>query len=147
MRRLLLILSAACLGWAALVAATGGIQWRIAGVALRSREPERALVAGLVLLLVYAFVFRESFSRDTDRVVAVLERRLAGLALGCALGLSLQAVCFGSFTAGRAPSLCHVRQPGRRGQGPPPPPVTPPTPRARAARGGARGAPLDARGA
>ncbi len=110
MRRLLLILSAACLGWAALVAATGGIQWRIAGVALRSREPERALVAGLVLLLVYAFVFRESFSRDTDRVVAVLERRLAGLALGCALGLSLQAVCFGSFTAGGSDSFGYVSQ-------------------------------------
>lgn len=109
-RRLLLILSAGFLTWAAVVAATGGIQGRIAGVWLRSRDPGRPLAIGLVLLLVHAVVFRESFLRDTDRVAAALRRRLPGLALVCALVLGVQAIRYGTFTAGGSDAFGYVSQ-------------------------------------
>jgi hypothetical protein len=109
-RRLLLILSAALLAWAALVLATGGIQWRIAGVLFRSRDPGRALVLGLVLLLLHALVFRESFARDTDKAASVVRRLLPALALGCALVLAGHAVQYGSFTAGGSDSFGYVSQ-------------------------------------
>jgi hypothetical protein len=109
-RRLLLILSAGFLALAAVVAATGGIQWRIAGVWLRSRDPGRPLAIGLVLLLVHAIVFRDSFLRDTDRAAATLRRLLPGLAVVCALVLGVQAVRYGSFTAGGSDSFGYLSQ-------------------------------------
>jgi len=104
----LLILSAGFFAWAALVLATGGTQWRIAGILFRSRDPGRALAIGLVLFLCAAFFFRESFSRDTDRVAAVLRRALPALALCCALVLGLHAVRYGTFTAGGSDSFAYV---------------------------------------
>lgn len=77
-RRLLLIGSAAAFVWAALVVATGGVQWRIAGVVVSSRESSRALGLGVVLLLAHAVLFREAFTRDTDRLTGVLRRVLPG---------------------------------------------------------------------
>jgi dolichyl-phosphate-mannose-protein mannosyltransferase len=109
-RRLLLILSAGLLAWAALVLATGGIQWRIAGVLFRSRDPGRALVLGLALLLLHALMFRESFVRDTDWAAATVRRWLPALALGCALVLAVQAVQYGSFTAGGSDSWGYLSQ-------------------------------------
>lgn len=109
-RRLLLILSAAALGWAALVAATGGFQWRAAGLVVRSTGPGRALAIGLVLLLTYAIVFRDSFLRDTDRVATVLRRVLPGLAICSALALGAHAVRYGTFTAGGSDAFAYVNQ-------------------------------------
>jgi hypothetical protein len=109
-RRLLLILSAAFLGWAALVLATGGIQWRIAGILFRSRDPGRALAIGLVLLVVHAIAFRDSFSRDTDRVAGILRPVLPGLAVCCALVLGVHAVRYGTFSAGGSDSWGYVSQ-------------------------------------
>lgn len=109
-RRLLLILSVAALAWAALVLATGGIQWNIAGVLFRSRDPGRALAIGLVLLVAHAIAFRESFVRDTDRVVVVLRPLLPGLALCCTLALALHDVRYGSFTAGGSDSYGYLSQ-------------------------------------
>ena len=109
-RRLLLIGSAAALAWAALVAATGGIHWRIAGVVLSSRESSRALAIGIALLLLCAIFFREAFSRDTDRVLRVVRRALPGLALCGALMLGAHAIHYGTFTAGGADSFAYVSQ-------------------------------------
>ena len=109
-RRLLLIGSAAALAWAALVAATGGIHWRVAGIVLSSRESSRALAIGLVLLLAYAVVFRDTFTRDTDRVSRWLRRVLPGLALCGALAAGGHAIYFGAFTAGGADSFAYVSQ-------------------------------------
>jgi hypothetical protein len=109
-RRLLLILSAGFLVWAAVVAVTGGIQWRFAGVVLRSRDPVRPLAIGLVLLLVHAIAFRDLFLRDTDRLSAGARRLLPAFALCCALGLGLHAVRNGTFTAGGADSFGYVSQ-------------------------------------
>ena len=109
-RRLLLILSAAFLAWAAVVFASGGVQWRIAGVVLSSRESVRTLTVGVVLLLVHAIVFREAFSRDIDRAVHFLRRVLPGLAACGALVLGAHAISFGTFTAGGADSFGYVNQ-------------------------------------
>lgn len=109
-QRLLLILSGAALGWAALVLATGGIEWRIAGVLFRSKDPGRAVVAAVVLLLIHAIAFRQAFSRDIDRLAAVVRRMLPGLALCCALVLGVQAVRYGTFTAGGSDSWGYVSQ-------------------------------------
>ena len=108
--RLLILLSAGFLVWAAIVAATGGIQWRVAGVLLRSRDPGRALAIGLVLLLVHALVFRESFRRDTDRIAAALRRLLPGLAVACVLILGVHAIRYGTFIAGGADAFGYVSQ-------------------------------------
>lgn len=110
MRRLLLTLSALLLAWAALVLVTGGIQWRIAGVLLRSRNPGRALAAGLVLLLAQAWFFRASFLRDADRIAERLQPFLPALAMGCALMLAGQAVRYGAFTAGGSDSYGYLSQ-------------------------------------
>ena len=76
----------------------------------RSRDPGRALVIGLVLLLVHAIVFREAFARDTDRVGGFVRRVLPGLALCCALVLGAHAIHYGSFTAGGSDSCGYVSQ-------------------------------------
>jgi hypothetical protein len=109
-QRLLLILSGAALGWAALVLATGGIEWRIAGVLFRSKDPGRALAAAVVLLLIHAVAFREAFSRDTDRLAAIARRLLPALAIGCALVLGAHAVHYGFFTASGSDSWGYVSQ-------------------------------------
>ena len=109
-RRLLLILSVALLAWAGLVLATGGIQWRIAGTMFRSRDPDRALALGLVLLVVQAIAFRESFRRDTDRAAAILRRLMPALVLGWALVLGAHAVRHGSFTASGSDSYGYVSE-------------------------------------
>lgn len=99
-RRLLLVLSGVFLAWAAVVVATGGIQWKVFGVLFRSRDPAPALAIGLLLLLIHATFFRQAFSRDTDRIAAVVRRLLPGLAQICALALVAQAIYYGSSTAG-----------------------------------------------
>jgi hypothetical protein len=109
-RRLLLIFSALLLSWAVLVLATGGIQWKVAGLLFRSRDPSRALALGLGLMLVHAFTFRESFVRDVDRLEAVLRRVLPALALGCALVLIVHALRLGSFAAGGADPYGYLSQ-------------------------------------
>ena len=110
MRRLLLILSTIFLGWATLVTAAGGVQFRVAGVLFRSRDPGRALSIGLVLLLIHVFFFRESFARDTDRVAVAVRRWLPAVALGCAILLVVHAVRYGAFTAGGSDSYAYVSQ-------------------------------------
>ena len=109
-QRLLLILSGAALGWAALVLTSGGIEWRIAGVLFRSRDSGRAVAVAVVLLLIHAIAFREAFSRDTDRLAAIARRFLPALAIGCALVLAAHAVRHGFFTASGSDSWGYVSQ-------------------------------------
>ena len=109
-RRVLLALSALFLTWAAIVAATGGIQWRIAGVVFRSRDPGRALALALVLFVVQALVFRASFAADTERLIATIRPFLSLLAVICALVFGAHAIRYGSFTAAGADSFGYVSQ-------------------------------------
>lgn len=66
-RRLLQILSATLLASAALVLVTGGIQWRIGGALLRSRDPGRVLLLFDVLVLLLALLYPREFANDTVR--------------------------------------------------------------------------------
>lgn len=108
--RLLLMLAGVALGWAAVVLASGGIEWRIAGVMFRSKDPGRALGVAVVLLLIHAVAFRDTFSRDIDRLSAIVRRLLPGLAFACALILGAQALYYGFFTAGGSDSWGYVSQ-------------------------------------
>ena len=98
------------LGWGVLVAATGGINWTIGGIALRSRAPDRALALGFALLAVYAFLFRETLEHELSRAAALLRRRIPAAAVSLAIGLGLYGVYFGSFTAGGSDSYGYVSQ-------------------------------------
>jgi hypothetical protein len=109
-RRLLLILSAALLVWAALVLATGGIQWRIAGVLFRSRDPGRVLLLFDVLVLVQALLFPREFASDIDRAAALVRRGAPWLATVAAALLAIHGLVYGSFTAGGADAYGYVSQ-------------------------------------
>jgi len=109
-RRLLLILSVALLAWAAVVYASGGIQWRIAGVWFRSRDPDRVLLLVYVLVLLQALLYRHEFARDIDRVAAFVRERAAWFAAVLAIVLAIHGLRFGSFTAGGADAYGYVSQ-------------------------------------
>ena len=110
MRRLLLVLSIAALAWGALVLVTGGIEWRIAGVLVRSRAPDRALLIALVLIVVQVFLYKEALARDVVRASSAARPFLPALALLMAGALAAYAIHFGSFVAGGADSYGYVSQ-------------------------------------
>jgi hypothetical protein len=67
-------------------------------------------MAGLVLLVIHAIAFRNSFLSDTDRSAVVLRRLLPALALCCALVLGVHAIRYGTFTAGGSDSSGYLSQ-------------------------------------
>jgi len=109
-RRVLLVLSVIALAWGGLVIATGGIEWRIAGVLFRSRAPDRALLIALVLLVTQAVLFSEAFAKDVSRAAATARPFLPLAALLVALMLGFHGIFFGSFVAGGADSYGYVSQ-------------------------------------
>src|SRR6516164_4384005 len=122
MRKALLAIAAAFFVWAALVVATGGIQVRLAGVLFRSRDPGRALVIVAVLLAVQAFLYREQFSRDVERAVALASRRAAWAAAALSLLILTHAIVNGTFVAAGSDSYGYVSQAYGWVQGPLPHP-------------------------
>src|SRR4029079_3662805 len=60
--------------WGAILTFTGGVDTRVLGIAIRSRDPFRALVASLLLFLVASVVYRWSFVAMVDRLGAALRR-------------------------------------------------------------------------
>ncbi|HEY2434093.1 MAG TPA: hypothetical protein VGI12_15570, partial [Vicinamibacterales bacterium] len=109
-RTILLAIAVAFTAWAALVFVTGGIEWRIAGVLLRSRDPFRPLLLAIVLLAVQGAFYREAFARDIDRATRLLRRRAVPLALLVAAAAAAHAVYFGGCTAGGSDSYGYVSQ-------------------------------------
>jgi hypothetical protein len=122
MRKALLAIAAAFFVWAALVVATGGIQVRLAGVLFRSRDPGRALVIVAVLLAVQAFLYREQFSRDVERAVALASRRAAWAAAALSVLMLTHAIVNGTFVAAGSDSYGYVSQAYGWVQGPLPRP-------------------------
>jgi hypothetical protein len=110
MRRILLAFSAFFAIWAAVVVAAGGIQFRIAGVLFRSRDPQRALLALIALLLIQAVVFREQFQRVIESIAAAARRRASWLGALVALVAVGHAVHYGGFVAGGSDSYGYVSQ-------------------------------------
>lgn len=110
MRRLLLALIVFAFAWAAIVLVTGGVQWRVAGVLFRSRDPARALQLGMALLLIYAVVCRQAVAQDTDRVSVRLRSAAPWLAALFAALVAAHGIAHGTFTAGGADSYGYISQ-------------------------------------
>jgi hypothetical protein len=110
LRTILLALLVFFAAWAALVFVTGGIEWRVAGVLFRSRDPARALLLLIVLLVAQGLFYPGAFTRDIDRVMAILRRRAVPLGLVVAVAAAVHAVHFGGRTAGGSDSYGYVSQ-------------------------------------
>ncbi len=110
MRRALLVVSAVLLTWAAVVLATGGVDWRIAGIAFRSRDASRPIGAAILLLAIYVVAYRAQVVRDLERFAALIPRAAPIAAVICAITLFLVALRFGTFTAGGADAYGYISQ-------------------------------------
>ena len=102
--------AAVLFAWGVIVAVTGGIDARVFGVVIRSRDPFRAAAAGFVLVLVHAVFFRREFVRDLDRVAALVRTRAAVFALVLAAGAGAHGVVFGTFSVGGSDAYGYVNQ-------------------------------------
>jgi hypothetical protein len=100
---MLLLLAGVVAAFAAFVAATGGIDTRIAGIAVRSRSWERPATVALILALAGLYAVRRSLGQWgplASRAVApmlVVWARFAGL-------------CFGTYAAGGSDSFGYLSQ-------------------------------------
>jgi hypothetical protein len=109
-RRLILGAVGLLAAWGLIVAATGGVDTRVFGVAIRSRDPFRAVAASFALLLVLCVAHR---SWLTSRLQVASEglRRHAGLvALGAAAAVAFHGVFFGSFVVGGSDSFGYLNE-------------------------------------
>src|SRR5262249_56854917 len=75
LRRLILGAAVLLAVWSVIVAVTGGVDAHVLGVAIRSRDPFRALVASVALFLVLAVRDRAWLTARLDRAGAVLRPR------------------------------------------------------------------------
>jgi hypothetical protein len=110
LRKLLLIAAALLLSWGVVVALTGGIDTRILGIAVRSRDPFRALVGGVILLLIHAAVYREESARDLERVRAFARTAAPLIGALLAVAIAVHGVALGTFTAGGSDAYGYVSQ-------------------------------------
>ena len=110
MKRGLLGAAAALVTWGLVVAVTGGVDQRVLGIAIRSRDPFRALLAGVALFLVAAVAYRDDCADAMDRIAAFARRFAPALALVAGLALAMHAIVFGTLTAGGSDSYGYVSQ-------------------------------------
>jgi len=105
------LLAAAVMGvWGLVAFVTGGIDIRIAGIAIRARGAFRPLLIGFVLVAIYAILHPQEFERVSARAGSVFSRAAAVFAVALALLLGADAVVNGSFSAGGADSYGYVSQ-------------------------------------
>jgi len=109
-RKVVLGLAVIVLAWGLLVMLTGGIDARLGGLVIRSRDPLRAVVSGLALLLLHACLSPASWRRAADRAASLLTIAAPAIAVACALLLSVHAVKNGAFVAGGADAFGYVSQ-------------------------------------
>ena len=98
------------LAWGLMVMLTGGIDTRIGGLVIRSRDPFRALVAGLALFLVHVALSPAGWRRAADRLAHLLPTAAPVIAAVAALLLSVHAMRDGAFVAGGADAYGYVSQ-------------------------------------
>lgn len=110
MRKALWGAAAVLFAWGAIVAVTGGIDARIFGVVIRSRDAFRALAAGFLLVVVQAIFFRREAVRDLDHAVALVKRHASAIALLTALAVGVHGVAFGTFSVGGSDAYGYVNQ-------------------------------------
>jgi Dolichyl-phosphate-mannose-protein mannosyltransferase len=109
-RKVLLGIAIIALAWGLIVMLTGGIDARIGGLVIRSRDPFRAVLAGVALLLLHAAFSRAAWHLALDRLVHLLATTAPALAGAAALLLSVHAVKNGAFVAGGADAYGYVSQ-------------------------------------
>jgi hypothetical protein len=97
-------------GLALWIAAVGGVQWRVAGVALRARDPLRPMVVAVALLAIYALRFRSAFVADAGRVERAAVRAAGPLALTCAVALAASAWIWGTRAASGSDPFGYISQ-------------------------------------
>lgn len=110
MRKALSGAAVVLLAWGVIVAVTGGIDARVLGIDIRSRDPLRALVAGFLLVVVQAFFYQEALARDLDRAVAFARAHAAPVALLLAAAVAAHAIAFGTFSTGGSDAYGYVNQ-------------------------------------
>ena len=116
-RRLLLFLIAAAAGWALIVAFTGGIDLRDAGIGFRSTEPDRPAYAALILAVLYTLGFPRHvpghvawLECQAMPVALFLERRSAWLTMVAAIITFAVGIAYGTHVAGGSDSYGYISQ-------------------------------------
>lgn len=110
LRRLILGAAVLLAVWSVIVAVTGGVDAHVLGVAIRSRDPFRALVASVALFLVLAVRDRAWLTARLDGTGAFLRRCAVVGALAGGTALAAHGVVFGSFGVGGADAYGYVNQ-------------------------------------
>ena len=100
---LLLLLAGVVAVFAAFVAATGGIDTRIAGIAVRSRSWERPATVAFVLALAGLYAVRQTLRH----LAPLATRAVVSVLVAWALFAGL---CFGTYAAGGADSFGYLSQ-------------------------------------
>jgi len=98
------------LAWGLIVMLTGGIDARIGGLVIRSRDPFRAVVAGLTLLLLHLVLSPAGLRGATDRLSALCAPAAPAIAAAAAVLLLIHALTNGAFVAGSADAYGYVNQ-------------------------------------
>ena len=80
------------------------------GVALRSRDPFRPLVVGLVILLLQALIYREQSQRDFERVARFLRTHRRRIVALLAVALAAYGIALGTFTASGSDAYGYVSE-------------------------------------
>jgi hypothetical protein len=108
--RVFLGLLALLLVWTFATAAGGGVEWRLAGLRIRSNNPLRPGLALAALALLYAIGCRRYLVENIDWVARHATRRIGLLASGLALAVGVWAWSQTSLVAGGPDSYGYVSQ-------------------------------------
>jgi len=103
----LIALSAA---WAACVAISGGIEFRLLGWRLTSTDPDRAIYASVILATIYLCFYREDGRRLAEGSGVLLARVALPLVVVLSAGMFLVGIRQGVLVAGGADSWGYVSQ-------------------------------------
>ena len=115
MRKALLACGVSLIAWALLVAITGGLNLRPYGIPFQSTDADRAAIAALLLMTVYAMAFRahaRAHVRWVDArarpLVGFLERRGTYIAAALAVIIFALGMAYGIHVAGGSDSYGYI---------------------------------------
>jgi hypothetical protein len=96
--------------WGAIVTLTGGVDTRVLGIDIKSRDPFRAFLLSFIIIAGLAVFARAELIRSFERLGAPFDRFAPALATAMAIALGAYGVYFGSFCVGGADSYGYVNQ-------------------------------------
>jgi hypothetical protein len=109
-RKALLAAAIGLLLWSAVVAVTGGIDQRVFGVPIKSRDPIRAVLAASAVAVLYAIFFTQDLAHFVDRAVWAARARAAPFAAVIAVSLGVYGVVFATFSVGGSDAYGYINQ-------------------------------------